>query len=872
MTKSFLSRAISLALSSGRPVSCLTLALGGSLNALAQDRTLEEIVVTTERRAATQAVTAISMEVLSADDLGANDIKDLIDLQNAVSNVQFNNNGLYSGQPNIRGVGNPSTGGPLEQVGIPTIFDGAWNGDSVNLGSGFFDIADVQILRGPQATFIGQSAVGGAILVNSARPNFEGLNGFVEATVGDYERRQVTGALNLPIKDTLAARIAFMSGSRGSHYSNVSGQFTPEGADNFEPGAQDDAAVRIGLLWEPSDQLSVYSKLEWSRLDTDHSALNVNPRPRTGFDPFNPTVLLTSYAPFAQGPEPGTGVVEFRDHDGNPFTPPLDFIVGGTPGPNGEIYDPLDPRVINQPYRQYRIEENTTLTVEVNYELDSGMRFRSLSSYLKPAWRWSQTPGSSVYQDPVSFNYRDSFYNWVQDFNIISPEGQRVEWLAGIYRNERETSISLITPFANPNGPTGLPCGWQFDGAWRACPTSGDITNNLYANIYSTTDLTHTGAYFQLDWNISDTLELAIGARHNDDDQVSRGVLVPASLAFHPDGPWAALVGSPLLPAVPREPCTGFLGAEGFICPVGIVGNLNHPTNTLARTPPGEETTSTYKVGLNWEPVDGHFFYAFYARGYKASQARQVTEAPVLAEIVDDYELGWKGTFGDGRIYAEFGVFQMDYENMQMSAFQTGTDSSSGGVRNLGDSDIQGAEGSIRAFFGNLGVSASFGYTESELGEITVVNEAALPFSVAPGQVAPGDVNLGCTGLCFDYAPYEITLSGSENLFGPKLTYTMALDYQFSLRNGGALTPRVSLNHSDETVTDILQLPGDTYYNTEKRDIVNVSLTYEKDDWSVQAFVNNVTDELFIEGVAGDAVFVVYGDPRTAGVRIGRSF
>jgi outer membrane receptor protein involved in Fe transport len=100
----------------------------------------------------------------------------------------------------------------------------------------------------------------------------------------------------------------------------------------------------------------------------------------------------------------------------------------------------------------------------------------------------------------------------------------------------------------------------------------------------------------------------------------------------------------------------------------------------------------------------------------------------------------------------------------------------------------------------------------------------------------------------------------------------MALDYQFSVRNGGALTPRVSLNHSDETVTNILQLPGDTYYNTEERDIVNVSLTYAKDDWSVQAFVNNVTDELFIEGLGGDAGFVVYGDPRTAGVRISKSF
>jgi len=144
--------------------------------AMAQERQLEEIVVTTERRVATEATTAISMEVLTDDFLAENQIKDLIDLQNAVPALQFFQNGSYV-QANVRGVGNPSRGGPSEQVGVPVFFDGATQGEEMGIASGIFDVTSIAVLRGPQATFVGQGAEGGAILINSERPKFDGLNG-----------------------------------------------------------------------------------------------------------------------------------------------------------------------------------------------------------------------------------------------------------------------------------------------------------------------------------------------------------------------------------------------------------------------------------------------------------------------------------------------------------------------------------------------------------------------------------------------------------------------------------------------------------------------------------------------------------------------
>jgi len=145
---------------------------------------------------------------------------------------------------------------------------------------------------------------------------------------------------------------------------------------------------------------------------------------------------------------------------------------------------------------------------------------------------------------------------------------------------------------------------------------------------------------------------------------------------------------------------------------------------------------------------------------------------------------------------------------MQMSVFRTTMQDSQQATTNIGDSTIQGIEGSLRALFGNFGLNASFGYTDSELGELTTVDTRSLPIT-ASGGVWAGDLSKGCVGpvptACFDYSPYVITLSGAENLFSPKLTYTFSIDYAFQLRNGGTLTPRLSLNHADKAYESVLQ-------------------------------------------------------------------
>lgn len=831
---------------------------GGTGGVLAQEgqliqgaqpqRALEEIIVTTERRAATQATLPMSMEVLTGVDLASSQIKDIIDLQNQVPALQFFQNGSYV-QANIRGVGNPSTGGPSEQVGVPIFFDGGTQGEEMALASGFFDVGDVQVLRGPQATFVGQAAAGGAILINSARPDLDGLHGFVEALVGTYNQRKIMGAVNVPITDKFAARIAYMSENRDSFYTNIAGRAST-GGEQFTPGDQEDDNFRVSFLWQPTANFSLFTKFEQTELHTYGIPEQPNPHPYTGYydhdnDPLTPSIPVVTYERNAPGPAPGTGVM--IDHDFNPATP--DRLFGGVPGPGGEIYDPPDPWVIANPNNQFRIQKNDRVTLELNYTFRNGITFRSLSSDIQMDRLQVEGGNSMVYAPRGGFHLGPGMRTWSQEFNLISPEGKRLEWLVGLYKNSRHTELSLDIDLTN------RACGWEYDGTWRPCPTQGrrgfDANGNPGSLFLWTSvdDVIHQAVYGQINFDVTDTLELLVEARYNEDDNEQRRANLITPVITEPT-------------ATHPVPCPNLAIEPGvtFYCPDPTPNWANPQVFVWKGDIP------TYKVGLNWQPRDGHFFYAFFARGYKAGQSTPATANQVVEEVVDDFEIGWKGTVRPG-LYAELGLFSMDYTDMQMSVFRTTAQDSQQATTNIGDSTIKGIEGSLRAVLGNFGINASFGYTDSKLGELTTVDTRSLP--IAPsGGVWPGDISKGCVGpvptQCFDYSPYMITLSGAQNLFSPKLTYTVSIDYAFQLRNGGTLTPRLWLNRADKAYESVLQRPTDRFYETDERDILNFSLTFNRSSWDVQLFVNNLTDELYIEGAG---VGVLYGDPRTVGIR-----
>jgi outer membrane receptor protein involved in Fe transport len=112
-------------------------------------------------------------------------------------------------------------------------------------------------------------------------------------------------------------------------------------------------------------------------------------------------------------------------------------------------------------------------------------------------------------------------------------------------------------------------------------------------------------------------------------------------------------------------------------------------------------------------------------------------------------------------------------------------------------------------------------------------------------------------------------LDGVEQLNTPKLSYNLSANYLFQLNDGGTLMPRLTYRHADDNYTSILQVPGENYYTRDKVDTFDLSVTYTMNDWTIQTFINNVTDEVYVTNAGAS---LLYCDPRTVGVRARMTF
>lgn len=219
----------------------------------------EEVVVTAERRSTSLQRTPIAASVLTGEDLANRGVTTIDQLQYVAPGVTVNNFGQGI-DFNIRGIGKAEHN-TQTTTGVITYRDGVATFPGYFTAEPYYDVARVEILRGPQGTFVGQNATGGAVFVTTNNPVIDGgYHGYIAGQVGNYADIAAQGAMNLPISDTLAARISFNAGARDSFY-DITGPYT--GHD----GRQRLASARLGVLWEPTDSFSALLKVDYSYLD-----------------------------------------------------------------------------------------------------------------------------------------------------------------------------------------------------------------------------------------------------------------------------------------------------------------------------------------------------------------------------------------------------------------------------------------------------------------------------------------------------------------------------------------------------------------------------------------------------------------------------
>lgn len=167
---------------------------------------IEEVIVTAQRTEQSIQDVPIAVTALTGEMLEQKQVVTVSDLQMNAPNVSFTNTNFGSNSFSIRGIGRLVTAATGD-AGVAVHTNSIAIGPNLN-SSEFYDMERVEILRGPQGTLYGKNATGGVVNLITRKPNFEGVNGFFDIEAGDYDNRRIKAAINIPMGDKFALRVA----------------------------------------------------------------------------------------------------------------------------------------------------------------------------------------------------------------------------------------------------------------------------------------------------------------------------------------------------------------------------------------------------------------------------------------------------------------------------------------------------------------------------------------------------------------------------------------------------------------------------------------------------------------------------------------
>lgn len=231
--------------------SCLAL-LGGAARAeddasASKPAVVEEVIVTATKQATSLQETPVSVSAFTNDYLQRNNIKEFADFASSIPNVSAPKGLTGTGNVSIRGISSPVRSGSGVEQPVGVYFDGiAVDNDALN--GLILDIASIEVLRGPQGAIWGRNTPAGAILYTTERPNRE-FSGVFDAQAGNYDLRQITGALGGPvIDDKVLVRAAAGHLERDGYTKRISGGTL---------GDIDQDVVRGSVEFLPTDNLDI---------------------------------------------------------------------------------------------------------------------------------------------------------------------------------------------------------------------------------------------------------------------------------------------------------------------------------------------------------------------------------------------------------------------------------------------------------------------------------------------------------------------------------------------------------------------------------------------------------------------------------------
>jgi iron complex outermembrane receptor protein len=367
-----------------------SLPVGAAAEETGSGASLEEVIVTAEKETRSLQKTAAAVTAIAADTLIDAGVTDLREAQKLVPSVRFQAEGNNT-QVIVRGVGSVLDFQNVEP-NVAFNFAGAYVPREAT-SAAFFDIAQLEVLPGPQGTLYGRSAIGGTINLTPTRPSFDN-EGRTLLEAGNYSAVHATVTQNLRASDNLAFRLA-------ADYNRNDG-FMKTGAD-----AKDDVGVRLSTLYNPSERLSIYL---WAQHAEKHgyAANLVN-----------------------KGTDRATGA--YCEHCFLHSDPWDDTRTGAVAGPFGE------------PDREKADYETSTVGGQIDYDFGA-----ATLTYI-PSYLYLDTVPTYWLSAIQAIN--TAHYNQLtQELRLASSSDSRLKWLTGLYyynvRNNGTFTLFANQPFA----------------------------------------------------------------------------------------------------------------------------------------------------------------------------------------------------------------------------------------------------------------------------------------------------------------------------------------------------------------------------------------------------------------------------------------
>lgn len=799
---------------------------GNSNSGTRQTVGLEQIVVRSEKRVATQQTVPVPVSAFSGAALEREVAIDLQDFSSAIPNTQLENVGLFKHAAafSIRGIGTSGIES-FDDPHVAVFVDGIYQARNAMSLVSMLDIESVEVLRGPQGTLYGRNAFAGAIAVRSKRPDMDEVGGNLGVDVGNAGRVSVDLVGNLPlVEGKVAVRLA-------SHFHRSSGFYENNGiidaAGTVDPDIQGRRVAgdnyylfRPSLRFTPNDRLDITLIGEIFR-DRGDGGVASNQL----FDPEVPTNAFCGPV----GSAPGTGIdcpVSLFEILGFPGTNPFGDSVRGEPG------DGSDPHEIgsNLPFSQQR-QNRESIILDANYGTGFGS-FNLLFNYAK-ARQAVSSEADGVNVDLFSTFRFDTYETWSTEFTFISEFSDWIDVIAGLFyfRDEYAAGPIQFTP------PAGFGGGMEFS-----------LDNPALAYGVNAQQRETWAFYTQFDIHVTDQLTVVLGGRYSWERKfdVTNAPITPIAVSGIPAGSDFS--------EFPIGPNSRFFG-------------------------PQSESWDSFapRVGLDYQMTDDVLLFAFWQRAFKSggfnnnSGSFEVFTTPVGQERADNFEIGMKSEWFERRLRLNINAFYSKFNSLQQTTQRPDPNTASGTaafINNAADMKSYGIEVEFSALITEqLTVYGNAGFNKAKFTDFCAdLDGPEFTADPASGRAVCGDVTQLVSGLWLA----EVDYSDLVPVRAPKWQLRTGFTYDFPAGNMGTFTLGSNISYTSRLFVSTLNSA-----RSDRRPVfmINANINWESPDGNYRISVwgknlNNDVERLGMIPVATLWALAQATRPREYGVSV----